>query len=233
MLRNYFLVAIRSLNRHRFFSFINIFGLAISMSVCLGIIMLVADQLMYDRYNTDRDRIFRVVTQYTDPDGTPAGNDSATSPQPLGESLTEDYTGVEKAVRILRGFGNGWIEFEQDVNIPLAGFYADPEALEVFQYELKYGDPKTALREPYSVVLTEKAAKKLFRQENPLGEVIKVGNLGEYKVTGVILDKGQKSHIVFEALASYATVASLEANGIFRHGDSGWAAGAAAGCTCC
>lgn len=222
MLRNYFLVAIRSLNRHRFFSFINIFGLAISMSVCLGIIMLVADQLMYDRYNTNRDRIYRVVTQYTNPDGTPAGNDSATSPEPLGESLTEDYTGVEKAVRIRRGFGNGWIEFEQDVNIPLAGFYADPEALEVFQYELKYGDPKTALREPYNVVLTEKTAKKLFRQENPLGEVIKVGNLGEYKVTGVILDKGQKSHIVFEALASYATVASLEANGTFRREDSGW-----------
>jgi putative ABC transport system permease protein len=220
MLRNYFLVACRSLKRHRFFSLINIFGLSISMSVCLGIIMLVADQMMYDRYNSKRDRIYRVVTRYLNPDGSEAGNDYATAPLPLAESLTSDYTGIEKAVRIRRGFGNGWIEFDQDVNVPLAGFYADPEALEVFEYELKYGDPKTALLEPYSVVLTEAAARKLFEQENPTGAVIKVGELGEYKVTGVIKDKDQKSHIVFEALASLSTLKSLEAAGTLS--ETGW-----------
>jgi putative ABC transport system permease protein len=136
--------------------------------------------------------------------------------------LKEDFTGVEKAVRIRRGFGNGWIEFEQDLSIPLGGFFADPEVLDVFQHELKYGDPATALIEPYSVVLTEKAAKKLFRQENPVGEIIKVGKLGEYKVTGVILDQNRKSHILFEALASFSTLKSLEANGTFPKDDTGW-----------
>jgi putative ABC transport system permease protein len=223
MWRNYFLVAIRNLKRHRFFSFINVFGLAISMSVCLGIIMLVADQLMYDRHNTKRDRIFRVNTRYLNSDGSPAGNDYATAPAPLAETLVRDYTGVEKAVRIRRGFGNPWIELEQDVNIPLAGFYADPDAFDVFEYTLKYGDVQTALREPYSVVLTEKAAKKLFKQENPLGEVIKVGNLGEYKVTGVIAENADhKSHIVFEALASYSTLKSLESAGIVETSTHEW-----------
>jgi putative ABC transport system permease protein len=141
---------------------------------------------------------------------------------PLAETLLEDYTGVEKAVRIYRGFGNGWTEFEQNVNVPLAGFFADPDMLTVFQYELEHGDPRTALTEPYSVVLTKKAAKKLFQQENPVGEVVKVGKLGEYKVTGVIKENDQKSHIVFEALASFATVKSLEANGTLARDASQW-----------
>lgn len=222
MIKNYILVAFRNLTRHKFFSFINIFGLAISMSVCLGIIMLVADQLTYDRYNTKRDRVFRVVTKYLNADGSGAGNDYSTSPLPLGESLTQDYTGVEKAVRIRRGFGNGWIEFDQDVNIPLGGFFADPEILDVFEYELEHGDPKTALKEPYSVVLTKKAAQKLFKQEVPLGEVIKVGDLGEYKVTGILKEANQKSHIVFEALASYATLKSLEADSTLSAVDGNW-----------
>ncbi len=222
MLRNYFLVACRNLVKNRFFSSINIFGLAISMSVCLGIMMLVADQLQYDRHNTKRDRIYRVITQYLNSDGTPAGNEYATTPLALAPTLTEDYAGIEKAVRIRRGFGNSWAEFEQDLSIPLGGFFADQEMLDVFEYELEYGDPQTALTEPYSVVLTRKAANKLFKQPNPVGEIIKVGKLGEYKVTGVIRDKNVKSHIVFEALASYSTLASLEANKTFSADDHGW-----------
>ncbi|MFZ6011035.1 MAG: ABC transporter permease [Bacteroidota bacterium] len=222
MIRNYFLVALRNLTRHKFFSAINIFGLAISMSVCLGIIMLVADQLTYDRYNQKRDRIHRIVTQNLNPDGSESGNDYATSPLALAETLTQDFTGIEKAVRFKRGFGNGWIEFDQDINIPLGGFFADPEALSFFEYELEYGNETTALVEPYSVVLTKKAAKKLFKQENPVGEVIKVGELGEYKVTGIIREADHKSHIVFEALASYSTLKSLEANGTVDAEDLGW-----------
>ncbi|MBT1705472.1 ABC transporter permease [Chryseosolibacter indicus] len=220
MIKNYILVAFRSLKRNRFFSVINIFGLAISMSICLGIIMLVADQLTYDRYNTKRDRIYRVITRNLNPDGSPSGNDYATSPLPLAKTLADKYAGIEDAVRIRRGFGNPWIEFEQNVNIPLAGFFADPKILDVFEYELEYGDATTALMEPYSVVLTKKAARKLFKQENPVGEVIKVGKLGEYKVTGVIKEKLFKSHIVFEALASYATVESLEANNTIGKDDN-------------
>lgn len=222
MLRNYFLVALRNLTKHKFFSAINIFGLAISMSVCLGIIMLVADQLKYDRYNTKRDRVFRVTTKYLNTEGVQTGNEYSTSPLPIATSLKEDFAGVEKAVRIRRGFGNGWIEFDKDFSVPLGGFYTDPEFLDVFEYELKYGNPASALTDPYSVVLTEKAAKKLFKQENPVGEVIKVGKLGEYKVTGVLRDHGNKSHIIFEALASFSTLKSLEANGTFEKDNTGW-----------
>ncbi len=194
------------------------------MSVCLGIMMLVADQMMADRYNTKRDRIYRVVTRYLNADGSTSGNDYATSPQPIAQSLLDDYTGVSKAVRIRRKFGNNWMELDpgRDINIPLSGFFVDADALDVFEYELEHGNPKTALRDPYSVVLTKKAARKLFKVSNPVGEVIKVGKLGEYKVTGVIKESNHKSHIVFEGLASYSTIKSLEADSTFESSDSGW-----------
>lgn len=222
MLRNYVLVAIRNLTKHRFFSIINIFGLAISMSVCLGLIMLVADQFEYDRHNSKRDRIYRITTDYVNSDGSSAINPYATTPLPVGPALVNEFTGVEKSVRIRRGFGNGWIEFDQDLSIPLGGFFVDPEMLDVFELELQYGDPSTALRDPYSVVLTRKAADKLFKKENPLGEVIKVGKVGDYTVTGILKEKPVKSHIVYEALASFSTIESLQASNTFAESDNGW-----------
>jgi putative ABC transport system permease protein len=194
--------------RNKFFSTINIVGLAVSMSICMGVIMLVADQMSYDRYNTKRDRIFRITTKYVNSDGTieNTGINSA-SPMPLRQELLDNYTGIEQVVRLKRGFGNSWIELEnQNVNIPLAGFYADAEVLQFFEYELQYGDARTALKEPYSLVLTRQAANKLFKHENPLGQTISVGDLGTYTVTGVLKETQRKSHIVFEALASMATI---------------------------
>ena len=130
----------------------------------------------------------------------------------LRNELLEKYTGIEKVVRLRYGFGNDWLEFEdQDVNIPLAGFYADPEVFDFFEYEFQYGDPATALKEPYSVVLTRKAANKLFKEENPIGRTIKVGKIGTYTVTGVLKETSKKSHIVFEALASMTTIESWKA----------------------
>lgn len=207
MLVNYFKTAMRSLNRHRFFSLINIFGLSIAMTICMGIIMLVADQMTYDRYNTKRDRVYRVNTNMMAADGVvPVGTTYATSPLPVRDELQTQFSGIEKSARIVRGFGNGWIEFDQDVNIPIAGFYADHEVLELFEYDLAHGDKNTALIEPYSVVLTSKAAKKLFKQENPVGETIKVGDLGSFIVTGVLKETANKTHIAFDAFASISTL---------------------------
>lgn len=209
MFANYLKTAFRSLWRHRFFSFINIFGLAVAMALSMVIIMLVADQMNYDQYNTKRDRIFRINSIPTGSKGEER-SETATTTLPLRQELLENYTGVEKAVRIVRGFGNLWIDIGQNINVPVAGYFVDPEILDVFEYELEYGDSRTALVEPYSVVLTKKAAKKLFKQENPLGETFKVGDEGPYKVTGVLKDNQNKSHIVFDALASISSMKSLE-----------------------
>lgn len=224
MFHNYLKTAIRNLLRHKFFSIINIFGLTVGMSVCMCIIMLVADQLNYDRHNSKRNLIYRVTTHGVDQNGVI--NDSqpnAASPMPLKQELLDKYTGIEQSVRVMRGFGNGWLELEnQNVNIPLAGFFADAEALTFFEYELQYGDVATALKEPYSVVLTRAAANKLFKEENPIGQTIAVGDLGTYTVTGVLKQTENKSHIVFEALASMATVNSLPSKGLLTDWTNYW-----------
>lgn len=213
MLQNYWKTAIRSLLRHRFFSMINIFGLSVAMALSMVIIMLVADQMMYDRYNSKRDRIYRVNSIPINENGT-TFSETATTTLPLRDELLEKYTGIEKAVRVVRGFGNMWLEIEQNVNIPVAGFYVDPEVLDLFEYELEYGDQRTALTEPFSVVLTKKTAKKLFSKENPVGESFKVGDEGPYKVTGVLKETDHKSHIVFDALAS---ISSIKKTGEAKH----------------
>jgi putative ABC transport system permease protein len=215
MFKNYFKTALRSLLRHKFFSAINVFGLAIAMTICMAIIMLVADQMTYDRHNSKRDRIYRVNSLPIRDDGSQS-METATTTLPLHDELLHNYTGVEKSVRIIRGFGNMWLEIEQNVNIPVSGFFVDPEMLDVFEYELEYGDRRTALIEPNSVVLTKKAAKKLFKQENPLGETFKVGEQGLYKVTGVIKETAHKSHIVFDALASISSLKNLEGSNKYK-----------------
>ncbi len=214
MIRNYLMVALRNLSRNRLFSAINIAGLAVSMAVCMAIIMLVADQMTYDRHNTNRERIFRVNSRPVDNQGVPRNSpDNATSPMPLRDALLNNYTGIESAVRIRRGFGNGWMELEnQDVNIPVKGFWADPGIFSLFQMKFQYGEASVALAKPYSVVLTREAADKLFAEENPLGHTIKVGDLGIFTVTGILEKSSNKSHLVFEALASMSTVERLETN---------------------
>ncbi len=216
MLYNYLKTALRNLLRHRFFSFINIFGLAVAMSICMALIMLVGDQLSYDRYNPSADRIYRVTTIDVDANGTVLWDNqpNAACTMPLAPELMQNYSNVEKAVCLRRGFGNGWMAFEgQNINIPLAGFFADAEVLDFFDYELEMGDPATALKDPFTVVLTQNAAHKLFRNENPLGKMIDMHEMGVYKVTGILKETDHKSHIVFEGLASMASATSLEKTG--------------------
>ncbi len=219
MLKNYIKIAIRNILRHQVFSFVNIFGLAVAMTICMGIIMLVADQMMLDRHNPLADKIYRVntVPYWKDSNGQP-GMESASTSLPLRDALLNEYTGIERAVRLLRGFGNSWIELEpgRDINVPVSGYFADAEYLQMFNHELEYGDAATALVEPYSVVLTKQAARKLFKKENPVGETLEVGKLGVYTVTGVIRETKNRSHIVVEAYASMSTVKGLETAGVMN-----------------
>jgi putative ABC transport system permease protein len=225
MLKNYIKVALRNIVKHRTFSFINIFGLAVAMTICMAIIMLVADQMMLDRHNPSASKIYRVTTipYWKDSNGQP-GNESASTSLPIRDELLTKYTSVARAVRLLRGFGNSWIELEpgRDINIPVSGYFADAEYLEMFNYQLQYGDVATALEKPYSVVLTKTAAAKLFKKENPVGEVLDVGRLGIYTVTGIIQETENRSHIVVEAYASMATVRALETAGLMQKQLDDW-----------
>lgn len=222
MVKNYIKVALRQLKRHKAFSIINILGLSTSLAIGLVIIMMVSDQLLYDSHNPNKDRIYRVNTEVLRKNESSSLNKYATTTLPVATELKENYSGIAKVARIRRGFGNGWIEFDKDLNVPLGGFFADPELIDILDLKFEFGNPKTALSKPYSVVLTRKAADKLFKDPDPVGQTIKVGELGEYTVTGVLKSTKNKSHIVYEALASISTVPLLEKEEKMREYVDSW-----------
>lgn len=222
MIRNYLKTAFRNILRNRTFSLINIFGLSLSLAVCLVIIMMVADQLSMDRHIENASNIYRVNTERLHEDN--GVNTFATAPLPIGKELSENYTGINRFVRIRRGFGNGWIGIEDDNSIPLGGFFVDSQFIDFFELSLEKGNPATALVEPYSVVLTQKAAIKLFGTKDPMDEVIDMGEIGDYKVTGVLKELEGKSHIIYEALASMSTTDILEKDSTYYQANENWEA---------
>lgn len=201
MLFNYFLIAFRNLTRQKAFSLINIFGLSVSMSVGLLIITMISDTFSLDDFHQKKDRIYRVTTtdQYV---GQPEMH-LASSSVKAGKQIGETVAGIESVVLLRRGFGGD--ATIKDSKIPLSGLWASESFFHVFTFPLLQGDPATALKEPYSLVLTEKTAKKLFGQMDVLGQQIQFDTL-TYVVTGVMKDVPTLSHIQFEALVSFATV---------------------------
>ncbi|MCK5469116.1 MAG: ABC transporter permease, partial [Cyclobacteriaceae bacterium] len=223
MLWNYIKVGLRNLFRYKVFSFINIFGLAISMSVCLLIISMIAGLSKYDRFHENYDRIYRVLSKREN-----SGNFNATTPMPIREALIEDYSGIEKIVTFKRGFG-GDASYE-NTSVPLVGYFCSEELFDVFSFKLEKGNPSSALKDPFSVVLTQESAKKVFGDKDPLGKVIRFSErglvmagipnknkptfLGDFTVTGVLDEIPGKTHLEFHILASMSTLPTLETQGI-------------------
>lgn len=230
MIKNYIKIALRNLLRHKFFSLINIFGLAAGMSICLLIISMLMEQKSFDQFHANKDRIYRINTD-RHPDKI-----TATSPELLAGELTK-YAAVAQTTRLKRGFG-GDATYNQTI-IPILGFFADDNFLEVFDFPLKYGNPKTALSAPFSILLSQETAEKLFGQENPVGKTIAFaergleafGNslgaqqgksYGDFTVTGVLEKNSSKSHIPLEAFMSFSTRRALVQQGIWSENEEKW-----------
>jgi putative ABC transport system permease protein len=176
------------------------------MSVCLLIITLINDQLSHDNFHKNRDRIYRVISQVKDRDGRLST--SATTTMPIANILKNEYAGVEKTVRLSkRLYGDGKTG---EKLIPIRGLFADQSFFDVFGFSLIEGDEASALAEPFTIILSEKTAISLFNSINVSGEVIEIGDLGLYTVTGVVKDPPAKSHITFDAIASGSTMKILE-----------------------
>lgn len=205
MFKNYAKVVLRNIVKHKVFSFVNIMGLAVSMSICLLVIKLIFSIYSIDRFHENKERIFRVITFYT---AKGHENRLATAPLPLAAELKK-FPEVETVVRIKNNFG-GYAVYREK-KFPIGGYYADKEFFDVFSFALDSGDAATALAKPYSLVLTESAALKFFAGKNPVGETLSFRDLGEFNVTGVIKKTANlKTHLRFECLASASTLVSLE-----------------------
>ena len=185
MVKNYLDVALRSCLGNKLFSFINLFGLAVGLASAILIGLYVADELSYDRFHPDAERVYRVGRDIY-PRTDFGGLYMATVPPIAAEQLQADFPEIELAARAMPIPGllsRGDAEFYENSIL-----YADPELLDIIGFEWLAGDPATALDAPTAIVLTETLARKYFGDEEAFGRTLTLENSEDLTVTGIIRD---------------------------------------------
>jgi putative ABC transport system permease protein len=201
MFQNYLKIAIRNLWKNKLFSFINITGLAIGVTCCILIFLYVQNELSYDKFHTKADRIYR-VTSFIQQENK---NDvfAPTSPM-VATSIQQGFPEVQKIVRITNV--GGPIAYKDKRFYEIKAWYVDSTFFETFTYPLVSGDPSKVLSAPYSMVVTESAAKKYFGNEDPVGKMLKFNDTLSLMVTAVAKDVPANSHFSFDAVVSRSTL---------------------------
>ncbi len=203
MIKNYIKTAFRSLQKNKGFTTINVLGLALGLATCLLIVFYVVDELSYDKYNVNASRIYRVNEDLKLGDNKVQ---YAVCMAPLAQTLKNDFPDVENAVR-LKKIGDMHVTKGTESILEDNALFADPSVFDVFTLPAIYGDEKTALTEPNTVVITEEMAKKYFGKLNVVGENLIIdGNLQKpIKVTAVIKNIPEQSHFHVDFLVSMAS----------------------------
>ena len=206
MLKNYLKIAVRNILKNKVYSFINIAGLAVGMAACLLIFLNVQNDFSFDKFNKNFNRIYRVVIE-----AKQNGKDVIWSITPTGyaNAFQNDFSGV-KSVRLSHPaiytpvirYGNRLFSTKNFI-------FADSTFFDVFSFPMLEGNPQTALKEPFSLVLTKTESEKIFGNTDPIGKIIKVSNLFDFKVTGVVKDPPPNSSIQFNYLASFVNIADV------------------------
>ncbi|HEY1005880.1 MAG TPA: FtsX-like permease family protein [Sphingobacteriaceae bacterium] len=191
MFRNYVKSALRNLWRYKGFSLINISSLAIGVTCCLVIGLFVWDELKYDRFVRDGDRIHRMYMEFSNVSGKTL---SASVPPMFATHLQAAYPEVESTLRMLMFSGKLLMEAGDKRAYENKGLIADPTFFDFFPLEFLQGDPKTALEGTASVVITEELARKYFGTPQAVGKLVKIDK-GDYTVTGVLAPVPEHFHL--------------------------------------
>lgn len=198
MLKNYLTIALRTLMRHKGYSLINIFGLAIGMTCCVLMLLLVQNELSYDTHHKNANQIYRMTIQTQNPQ-TGEIRQRLMGPYLLAEALKTDLPELP-VVRFSRS--DATLQYGEKRFTENRAFLAESNVFDVFTFPLIKGDAKTALQEPFSVVITQKIAEKYFGNENPMGKVLTLENEHELTVTGVFQDRPENMHFQFDIFGS-------------------------------
>lgn len=213
MFRNHLLIALRNLLKNKLYSIINIAGLAIGITCVLCIFIYVKDELSYDRYHKNADRIFRVIQEGT-------GEHSASLPFPVGPTLLHEHGDmVESYVRLFNWQASTLsIVYDQGTDRKVFNeprfFFGDSTFFRVFDFSFIKGDPVTALNGPDKVVITASIARKYFGEDEPIGKVISFEGKQNLQVSGVIADVPGNSHFRFDFMASFRSLESQFGGGL-------------------
>lgn len=200
MIRNYFVTAFRYLWKQKGFSIINLIGLSIGLSVCYFALSFVAFELSYDSYHEKSDRIYRLVTDVE----TPSGKDYLSTTATMAPAIQEAFPEVQSAARVFLDYLIVQKDQEHYGEEKIA--YADSSIFSVFTFPLLSGNPRTVLKAPYSIILSETAAQRYFGNKNPLGKTLRINGKEPAQVTGVMKDMPQNSHFRVDMLVSMSTL---------------------------
>ena len=208
MLKSYFTVAFRNIRKHKLFSAINILGMTMGITACLMIVLYVVDELSYDTFHKDADRIYQVGLN-----GKIGGQDIrvANTCPPMAASLRADIPEIEDATRVAQYFGKPAVKYEEKVFAEDEVLFVDSNFFEFFSFSLLEGDVRTALNEPNSVLLTPAMATKYFGNEPAMGKLLVIGQDNKtYKVTGIVAEAPSNSHFHYNMLISAASHQGLQ-----------------------
>jgi len=202
MLGNYLKIAIRNMKRHLGYTFINTFGLAVGLTCFFLLMIYVRYELSYEKFHVRSDRIFRVANHL--PGWNYKGSmDFCLTTAPLAPALEETYPEVVAATRLRKdsdSFSYGDKKFQEQF------IYGDTKLFDVFTYPLIKGEPKAALAEPYSIILSRRLAEKFFGETDPMGKVVRLSDETDLRITGIAEDAPPNSHIQFDCIISFATL---------------------------
>ena len=202
MLNNLIRYSLRSFKRQRSYIIINILGLSVGIACSLLIALFVINESTYDRYNTKKDRIFRLILN-----GKMGGQEitASATPSPMGSTLVKEFPEVEDFLR-MNGRGPTIVEYENQTFTEEHLIEADSSFFNFFSIPVLKGDPKSLLNAPHKVVLSESTAKKIFGDVNPIDKTLKIGSdTVNYIISGVMADVPGNSHFEANIISSFLT----------------------------
>ena len=219
MFRHYFVVSLRSFLNNRHLSIINALGLAVGMAFCILSILFTVEEFSYEQHHKNADQIFRVIRKQ----GIEGSlNELATTPYLLASTLREEFPEVLTVTRLcipstgFSGSSSLLVKSSDKQFFENRIVFADPQILEVFNFEILHGDHQTALKAPNSILISQHIVKKYFGEQNPIGKTLTMmvhfRKTQDFKITGIFKDYPNNTHLKFDIIASLSSYIQTQAH---------------------
>jgi putative ABC transport system permease protein len=208
MFKNFIKITLRNIRRHKGYSFINISGLAVGMACFILIALYIQKEFSFDTFHDKADRIYRILEERPSTLGM-EDNVFCTTVAPLAPTLLDEFAEVSHATRIHSFYNEDFLFVYDKKSFYEKGLLADKYFFDVFSFRLIEGNPQSALAEPLSLIISEKLAAKYFGHDKALGKTISLNGRFDVKITGVVEDIPDNSHIQFDFLLSLDSIEAL------------------------
>lgn len=205
-------IAIRNFTRHKFISFVNLFGLSVGLASCLLIVLYVLHELSYDKYNERPEDIYRVTRIFRSPENNSISLHLGTVAPPFGPLLKQEFPQVQQMTQLL-STSNMSFRYGDKIFSERDAYFADENLFSIFRVKVLKGNPRTVLSEPFSIMLSEEMAARYFGDENPINKIIRFDSRWDFKVTGVYASFPGNAHLHPTSLMSFKTLNDPEIYG--------------------